>query len=234
MTDKFSEYLQAYFSKPSSKSQAEVADMAGISSGYISHLVSGAKRGSEDARRAVAAAIGVPYEEAMGISSSSPDMPEGISRPLPLCAAALDRIAEARPEAAERLFLVPVIRMDAALAGAWTDGDVTGWVMVRRRREADSLIAVALDGLPSRCYPATAGVAVVDLEDREPVDGRCYITRPPSKFPVAQVMRREGLYIIAFCGADGPGVQTFSAAQFPDLIIGRVVRIAYELKGGGY
>ena len=232
MKDKFADFLQAYFSKPTSKSQTEVAELAGISPGYISHLVSGSKRGSEEARRADAASIGVAYEEAIGIAPPSTTLPDGIAHALPLCGAALDRIAAARPEAVDRLFLVPIIRMDAALAGGWGDADVAGWVMVQRRRDVDTLIAVALEGLPSRCFPAMPAVAVVDLADREPEDGRFYLTRPPSKFPVAQVIRRDGLYIITFCGGSGPGVQTFSAAQFPDLIIGRVVRMAYELMGG--
>jgi transcriptional regulator with XRE-family HTH domain len=227
--DKFQHSLREFFDQKK-MTQKEVARRAGTTNGYLNVLLHGKKKGSEGVRKRIAEACGLQYGEMIGAVPKSPDMPEGITRPLPMCQAAVARLLTLRPQIAANCVLVPLVAVEAVIAGSWGDGEVMGWAVAYRPRHPEALVAAMVAEAPAPCWPSRPAVAVVDTADRETEAGQLYLLRPPARYILAGVQKKSGLWIVSGCQGGASPVQALNADQFPDLVVGRVVRIFYDLE----
>lgn len=230
----FHEFLVQYLARDDVISQSELGRRVGKTPQYIGDIVHGRIAGTEELRRKIAKAIGVPYDVMVGLVPGRPrvaDMPDISFR---LADFVGREAARAAGSYADRLFLMlPVVTLGAALEGEIRKkDDVRGWYWVSgiEAGPEEKLVVVEMPdnsleaAVPKGCMlvVALAPPPVISAID----DGGFYLVGPPSVAPVRQIYVDDGQLLLSSLDHDIARPQTLSQENM-GAIKGRVVAI-YE------
>ncbi|MFW6271780.1 MAG: S24 family peptidase [Desulfosalsimonas sp.] len=214
---KFRESFKKAMESPDAPKKSELARQIGVTPGYISSLLKGRGDGTEETRRAIAAALGKEYEEMAGFAVSQVDLRAWVLPQLNLS----DYVDV---NTRSSVTMVPVVDMEAALCGRIRkySQELQGWFGVVDIRNNKGLVAVRMpddsmcDALPQD------SLLIVDLLQTRYEDGGFYLVGPPSRRAVRQLFIQDQVLILSSLSRS-VSPQVLPLEDYDQVVCGKIV-----------
>jgi hypothetical protein len=180
--------------------------------------------GSEETRRAVAAALGANYEEMAGLPGARIDL-RSFAWPEFDLAAILPDVFGNKDAPPCVVTVIPVVEMAAAQRGRlWdVDSEMLGWVAALNLQAAAPVVIGMPDDSMGDVAPKGA-LLVVDLRDRAVEDGEVFLT-DMEDFPVRYAFLKNGGSQVVLSSVHNKVAPPEVLPADDALICGRVVRV---------
>ncbi len=228
----FIKNFQKRMSQEGAPSQTELGRALGVTSAYIHNILKGRSVGTEATRRAIAAALGVSYEDMSGLEPLTCVRLWEFTCPRIRFSDMLGEDAAAAIGMGDaEAIAVPIVPIESArsLRVRVVAEAFARWVTVVSVGVPVGGRLIALEMPDDSLEPAIAlgALLVVDVEQREVSAGAFYLCDEPTAFPVQQVYNEKGLIIVTGTKILDRPPEVYNADD-ADFIRGKVVGICDE------